>query len=610
MFYKNNYRPAMATAGYAPQGSKKATVKEGVLFNNASDATDDFGAFNSSSRSAQKKSSNAQKKPPMFEFNLKTILILAAALLAVVLLIVVFVSIANSTGSHLMNKNNAYLSYEIDGQYYVAVNGEVLDTTFENEISLVRAVDNSFAYVIEHTDDGEQVYILEKKELRTVLSSPVTEIITLAEQKPGIIYRKENGSVHFYTDDDEARITRNTATGNFIMSADGSAVVYTEPVEGDELKSNLSLYVDGSADNLEDNMVPVAVSNGGKYVYAYALVATETSISKKLYVIRTEEDGEKFEITDNFEGITYMNIKGDEIIYYTGVSSDKVRSHVYNAKKHESYEIGAGKCEPLIADPNVACLSTLKNIVVENTIPTEPGTSATHYIDKKYEASLLSRYNGILNTDGDTFYYIDKDDTLRYINLKDKTRTPEKIVDDVVDFVVTEKNNVYFIKDELDRDLVFYKSSTAKKRTIAGDVTTLSLNRYSNILYFSVDDDAKAYCTEEGSAKEIASFDRVEIPSTPVFVDEAQKRTYVYLLNPETDLYDVYYTASGNSYKNVARDCDSVNAIYGTGSFFDSVRDKLEEFFGSIGGIFEPETTPDSETDPDGEGEGDGEGEE
>ena len=149
--------------------------------------------------------------------------------------------------------------------------------------------------------------------------------------------------------------------------------------------------------------------------------------------------------------------------------------------------------------------------------------------------------------------------------------------------------------DELDRDLIFYKSSTGKRKTIAGDVTGMTLNEYSNVLYFNIDEDTKAYYTEEGSVKEIVEFDRAEIPVAPIFTDPAQKRSYAYLINPETDLYDIYFTASGKTFKLVSKDCDSVNKVSGTGTFYDDIRDALEDIFG---GWIDDETpeTPDEES--------------
>lgn len=600
MFYNSKLQPAYASANNAKARNARSQ-RDGISFSAANNETEDFNAFNSSQGSGEMRKPPRKKKKAQKSFVLtpKTIIVAAAALVAVVLLIVIFVAMANSSGSHLTLKNNSYLSYDIDGSYYVAMNGKTLDQSFENEVSLIPADDNSFAYVIEHTNEGEIVYLLKNKTLTQIISSPVKEILTMSKFNPGIIYRKDNDAVYFYAGDDEGRITKSTTAANFIISEDASAIVYTEPDDSDASTSKLYLYVDGGSESLAKNMVPVAVSKGGKYIYAYANVANAESVTKKLYLIKPNDEGERIEICDNFEGITYLNVKGDEIIYYTGVSTDKIRSHVYNAKKNASYEIGAGKCVPTVADPSIVCLSTLKNIVVQNTIPATRGTSATHYIDKNYESTLICRYNGKLNPKGDIFYYIDKDDTLRYIDLNDKSRTPERIFDDVIDFEVTEKGNVYFIMDELDRDLIFYKSSTGKRKTIAGDVTGMTFNQYSNVLYFNMDEDTKAYFTEEGSVKEIAEFERAEIPVAPTFTDPAQKRTYAYLINPETDLYDVYFTASGKSFKLVARDCDSVNQVLGIGAFFDDLRDALEDIFGDwMDQIIPDEETPSEGNSP------------
>jgi hypothetical protein len=140
------------------------------------------------------------------------------------------------------------------------------------------------------------------------------------------------------------------------------------------------------------------------------------------------------------------------------------------------------------------------------------------------------------------------------------------------DFVVTEKDNVYYLDD--DSRLMFYKESTAKKRKVADAVENMVLNSYSNILYYEIEDDTKAYATEEGSAPEIAKFDRSEIISAPVFATEGQKRTFAYIWNEDTDTFDLYYTSSGKTYNLVASDCNVADESL------------LDKFFESVGSIF------------------------
>ena len=458
------------------------------------------------------------------------------------------------------------ISYEIDGKYFVAMNGETIGSGFDNEIELTPALDSSFAYVTEDTPDGYNIYILEKKELTSVVTSPVAEIVAFADYVPGVIY-KDGEAFHFYSDDNEDRITKDPTAGNFIIAPDASAVAYTSAKDNNPLEFKLYLYVDGISESYASNMYPVEVSSGGKYVYAYG-ISSEDYVSKKLYVI-APEDNEKISIVTGFVSLNYMNIKGDEIIYSSGSLESGVQSYIYNVKKDESFKIGAGLCYPVISDPSVALLSSLKDIVVENTlrIPNAEGkiTTATYYVDKKYDSSLISKYNGTLNTDGDKFYYINDDKTLNFIDLNDKNRTIQKIAEGAVDFVVTEKDNIYYLDD--DSRLMFYKESTGKKKKVADAVENMVLNSYSNVLYYEVEEDTKAYETEEGSAPEIAKFDRSEIISVPVFANEGQKRTFAYIWNEDTATFDLYYTSSGKTYKLVASDCN----VAGEYNIFDDI---------------------------------------
>ena len=576
MFNNNSYRPAFEAAGQAssPQNSRQ---NSGIFFNTTSSETEDFNSFGSTqqARPARRPAPSKQPGRRSGELDLKKLLIIAASVAAVVLLGIIIVLAATSSGGDLEVKNNSFASYEIDGKYFVAMNGKTVGAGFDNEIELTPALDNSFAYVTEDTTEGYNIYILEKNELVSVVTSPVAEVVALADYVPGVIYR-DGEAFHFYSDDNEDRITKNPTADNFIIAPDASAVAYTLTDDKDQTQTKLYIYVDGISESYATNMLPAGIANGGKYVYAYGTVQEDSgAIAKKLYVI-LPEDNDKIAIVTGFFNLNYMNIKGDEIIYSSGSLETGVQSYVYNLKKDESFKIGAGVCYPVISDPSVALLSSLKDIVVENVlrIPNAEGkiSTATYYVDKKYDSSLISKYNGTLNSEGDKFYYINDDKTLNFIDLNDKNRNIQKIAEGAVDFVVTEKDNVYYLDD--DSRLMFYKESTAKKRKVADAVENMVLNSYSNILYYEIEDDTKAYATEEGSAPEIAKFDRSEIISAPVFATEGQKRTFAYIWNEDTDTFDLYYTSSGKTYNLVASDCNVADESL-LDKFFESIDTQL-----------------------------------
>ena len=167
MFYKNNYRPAFAGVGTSSGTSHRAVSENGITFNSADSETEDFNSFGSSQGRPEnkKKAPQRRKKKKSFEITPKMLLIGVAALLAVVFLVIGVVAVAKRGSGDLKAKNNSFASYELDGKYYVAMNGEVIGSGFENEIELTPAVDNSFAYVIENTAEGYNIFLLERKEL-------------------------------------------------------------------------------------------------------------------------------------------------------------------------------------------------------------------------------------------------------------------------------------------------------------------------------------------------------------------------------------------------------------------------------------------------------------
>lgn len=521
---------------------------------------DDFNAFNASHEQSPKKKNTSPKgkKSRTFELNSKALLVTLISVVALVLLIIVVVSVINSSSKDIVAQNNTFITFENEGSYQVAMNGDIIGDAFENEVTLIPSGDNSFAYLSEvATDGGYNLYLLQNKEI-TEIASGVSEILAYAEFAPGIVY-KEDSAVYFYANDNEDRITKDATASNFVISPDAKAVTYVAANKENVSEFKLYLFVDGVSESYASNMIPVMLSKGGEYIYAYGV--TPEDLSKKLYLIPTE-DNDKVSITSKFEGITYSNIDGDEIIYYTGSLETGFQTFIYSVKEGESFKIGAGKCSPIFSDPNVVAISSLKNIVVENTYsnPATMGISATYYVNKKYEATKIAQYNGQLSSDGERFYFINNDNTLCYVEVNEKnSRTTEKIADGVSEFVLTEKDNVYYLAD--DNNLMFYKASTEKKSRIFKDVIELSFNRYSNILYFEIEDGNKIYMTEEGSDEELVSFDRVEISGLPQFTSNAQKRTFAYILNPETNLYDVYYTSTGKTFKLVAGDCLTVNDL-------------------------------------------------
>ena len=567
MFEKNQARPAFAAAGMTGQSaSPRAKQRDGFTFNSANTETDDFNAFTSEQtrERAQRRERPAPSGKPSHGSNHSWIIAVVAAVAAILLLVLVASVIANSS-KDIEYTDNTYLAFvEDSGSYRVAVNGTVLEETFDGETRVIPSLDRSFAYIECNSTDGYLVYIVKGKNVEAVTTEEagVTEILGYAESKPGVIYAQE-GNVYVYNESiGEDLITKSVDAENFMISGDGSTVIYTLPLEDSATEDRIYLYRDGSAGAIGvKNCTPVQISDGGDYVYAYGYT---TNSVRKLYCITTD-DGEKYPVSENeFGGITAMNVSGDEILYYT-VNESKITAAIFSALKNESYEIAKGKgiFVPATVDPNVARYDSFADTYLQSysldigSLADEGSATVgyTYYVNKKYEAQSIASSLGKFSPDGQYFYYVNSKNTLYQVDLDKTDESPKKIYEDTVDFAVTQKGNVYMLDDQ--NFLYFYKASTAKKTSISKIATAISMHDYANTLYFITEDENNIYVTEEGSVKEIAKFDTTPLTALPYFTTGNTKKCFAYFYD-ENAGYSLFYTSNGKNFKLVSSDCEDI----------------------------------------------------
>lgn len=581
MLNNNRMRPAFATAGtsaehHAPRNNR---IDSMTLYANTE--ADDFGAFTSDQtreKGAKRERPTQQKKSFGKGFNMMWVIAIAAVAAVVLLCVLVGAIILNASGD-IENTDNTYLVYiEDNGNYRVAVNGTVLEESFDGETRVIPSLDSSFAYVECNAADGYLIYLLEGKKLTAITTddSAVTEVLGYAEIKPGILYREE-GNVYIYSESmGEDLIEKNAEADNFLISGDAETVIYTRPLEDSATDDRIYLYRDGSSSPIGvKNCTPVMISEDGEYIYAYGYTST---LAKKLYCI-TSEDGEKYPVCDSdFGGITAMNVAGDEIIYYTS-SDTKLNSYIYSAKKDESYEIAKGKgiFYPATVDPDIVRYETFADCYLQsNSIDlnlldeAEATVGYTYYINKKFEAQSIASALGQFSPDGQYFYYVNSKNTLYRVDLTDLDEAPTKVYEDIVEFAVTQKGNVYMLDNQ--NFLFFYKTSTNKKTSISKIATDISMHQYANKLYFVTEDETNVYVTEEGSSKELVKMDGVQLTALPEFNTGSSKKTFSYFYD-ENAGYSLFYTGNGKSFKLLTSDCDTI----ATESSMDWISDLFDD---------------------------------
>ena len=570
MFFNNRMRPAFATAGACNNTPVRCKNHKDALMLDANSAADDFGNFSNAQTHEKaprrERPAMPQKQPKKKQPFNKLWILAIVAVVAVVLIGILVVSAIRNSAKDIQYTDNTYLAYlEETGTYRVAVNGKVLEQTFEGETRVIPSLDRSFAYIECNSADGYLIYLVKGKKVTAITTEDyeISEVLGYAENEPGVLYREE-GNVYIYNEElGEDLIDKNVDAANFIISGDASTVIYTRPLEDSAGEYRIYMYRDGSSAPIGvKNCKPLKVSKNGEYVYGEG---SPDGIISKLFCITTK-DGERYPVCDtNFGAITAMNAAGNEIIYYSLSEDAKITAYIYSANKNENFEIAKGKGAffPATVDPDVARCGTfadcyLQSISLSGMLTDGENTTSgyTYYVNKKFETQQIANALGQFSPDEKYFYYVNSKNSLYQVDLNDLDKAPKKIYEDTADFAITQKGNIYMLGDE--GLLYFYKASTGKKTPISKFAEDISMHHYGNKLYFvNEGEEGKVYVTEEGSAKELAKFDKVELPTLPEFNSTYSKKSFAYFYD-EAAGCSLFYTANGKSFKLVTSDCEAI----------------------------------------------------
>jgi len=552
MFLKNSFRPAFAegTSLDKPINNKKL---EGVAFSSAE--TNDFNSF-SSSASSKPKRNKPPKRDMTFEINTRSLIIAVASIVAAVLLIILVSSVVSLSNKSIKFENNAFICYkDAEGSYHVSKNGRDIDELFFGETTLTPASDNSFAYITVDTEDGYDVYVLDSGRPKLVCDN-VQRVVAYAEFEPGIVFI-QNGRLSYHFDDADTVLTSSDEDPeNVVVAPDGSAIAYN--VENKNNAEILSLYVyhtDDTAPHMaaaaSESLVPVSISEDGKYVLAYK----KNGEAKELYSVH---EGESFKIegvSGSFDSIIYKNTTDTEVVFTAKADDAKTNTYVFNCKNTgarkgtNATHLASGKSLPQVADAKIVRLDTIRKTYFANL-----DEKRTFYVDKKYRTTAIAGYLGEFTPDLDYFYFVNEQkQVLCKMEVHNgKTESASSIAYDVEDFKVTEKGNVYYVDRYF--DFYFYKLSKEKSSRLASDVLDISFYDYSNDLYFEkyvTEDSSLAYTTSEGADADELKFGKVQITSIPELTNVYSAKTYAFVENDD-DTYTIFYTSNGRSFKQIA----------------------------------------------------------
>lgn len=615
MLFKNNLTPAVAHAGYQEAKSGSSSKRDGISLMNAKEndhkayAQNQGGARQNAAHkkpdsqgrdSGKNNNTNKERNNGKSNRSYMKFVIAIIAIIAIVIVIAIIAAIANAPGSNMKKSDSVYVTYQdSNGNWRIAVDGSELEYSFVNQIKLEVADNNTFAYITETLENGNsKLYILDGTDL-VASQREAKEILAKSPITPCIIYRNtavSDTSYCFKGENDENAVTPHVGAENFVIVPDGSAVYFTIPAVTAEGAQSVSLqkYKNATSTYVTTGFIPLASSADGEHVYL-------TTFARKgfAYVDTSNSDEYSFTqvqgINNNIygNGITAINVKGNQVIIATEASDGTVSSYFYEIGDDAATPIGTGIFTSVHYDPEVLFEDSLLDsyFEVENSYVSTPdsnedgtpddstektpeGTTnkATYFLNSKKECLPVSATTGKFSPDGKYFYYIDTTTTgLKRVSLSSKKFDKHESMPPngaVADFYITQKGDLYILikenKNENVLSLNFVDASTTPSPTLLSTkVDEGSISISVNTLYFTettVDETGanatKVYATTNGSNISAAEFEDYTPTQAPIIAMGSGNQGYATFATAEGN--KIFYTSNGKSFDFL---CDALPTV-------------------------------------------------
>ena len=580
MLNKSDMRPAYATVGQNSSASNRSKANY-AAFSAAQTEDDDFNAFGDASakpHAPAPKSKPSQNNPQQprkpqkkksSSISTKTVIIAAAVIVALVLVIALLVAVFSSPGKNILREDDVYAAYVDSNEVYHALyNGKEIKHSFEGKITLVPAKDCSFAYIFEEivSEEGTnaiKMYILNGKKLNSI-ETDADAIVNCAQFQPGIIFKKGN-EIQFYSAHEFETLSNNPGASNFVISGDASTVVFTEPTRtanADEASTQVKYFRNAGFNNIGETagLVPVAVSNDGKYVYA-------SDSTGSFYYLKVTKHGDEYEQKTimsasalTFNSVTELNATGTEVIF-TINSGENVGSAIYKIGDKTPSTIAAGAFRYAPIDKNVVCPATFIDaaFTVDSTLTTEDeGTlniTSTYYYTRK-GAQKLADSEGTFSADGKYFYYLDYGKLYRVALSSGDFQNDREEVTTADAFLLTEKGDIYTYTKPSDNTPGSIRWRSADKTSSKLISTKADLNCMylcGNSVYFSetVDGNVKLYKSTNGAVKEEVTFKKTIPASFLTIIMGAGDKGYAYFIDIDGNT-QLIYTSNAKTFDLVS----------------------------------------------------------
>ncbi len=407
---------------------------------------------------------------------------LCAAVLAVIVLLIIFIPKLFGGGS--VGVKDVVMA-EGDGEKWFGFSksGKVVS---QNNEAKMRQQDL--------TGDGKLfVFITSEKELWTFNGSSFKKIaedvadFDLAPVGTGIAYTDLEDTLYLYNGSKSQKVYEEI-TSFCCISPDGKAVAFT--VKGEE---NTKAYLyNGKVQELGKDILPVALSDGGKYVY----LQRNTSDNQAYYVQKGTDSDSRQKLGDNFRSAIF-NTTGTQVLFFDG-------SKTYFCENGgERQSVSSNRLSALLPENTFIHGSSYAYSNLKNQFYTFSGDTGTNISLLTSKLELESRMKNVsdyeLQKDGKTLVYT-KNDNLYSANISKSSPEGTKLVDSVNDFVVSQDGKTVMYLDE-DRVTYTVKTSGGKAAKVSEDSYSDAVACGSGFLYVI---DSELYYTTGGKGSKVS----------------------------------------------------------------------------------------------------------
>ncbi len=405
--------------------------------------------------------------------------------------------------------------FQSDDQVVIKQNGKakiVVDGILYNQQTCLDGIKTAFLVQEEegsNSNDGYTLYLFDQSLKRVAdsvfsfqLSSNGDAVAFTTEVDKGI------GELCLYSKGKISTIhSEFNASNDFVISPDGSTVAYSNIDEDDKL---IGYYYDGKEKELGKDIIPIAVSNGAKYVYY--------SKNDKLYVQKGDKSDTKESLGDEFE--IYAFNKDYSQAIYTSSSGNEIRT--YLTRNGGEKERLSGNINELLL-PSFSSAQYIDNsfgsyfafyrtIGVASFADTYyTDGSSIYHIDKKFSTTRVTgnASDAHLAADGKTILF-KRSDSIQKVDGSKEDAEPVKIVEkEVGTFIATEDSKaVYYLNTD---DELYYQKGKGKPVTVSNDMSSDDYYDYyfslfkGNQLYYVSDDEL--YVSNGGKGTAVKGID-------------------------------------------------------------------------------------------------------